>query len=239
MDIQDFQAQWKELGKNDPMWVVLTDPTKLGGGWKPEDFFATGVAEIEGIWQQLSALNVRVQSGAALDFGCGLGRLTQALCPKFDRCVGVDISESMLAGARSFNQFPDKCQFILNSDPDLRQFGDRTFDFVLSLIALQHTPTRFQKRYVGDFLRILKPGGIAFFQVADCPPLRRMVSDHIVEFYRRCKSGGRPFIGMYALSEPIVREIAAAHGAEVVSVQPPVPNGEYWRAWTWCLRKKV
>lgn len=238
MDIQDFQAQWKELGKHDPMWVVLTDPTKLGGRWKAEDFFPTGVAEINGIWAQLSALNVRVQSGAALDFGCGLGRLTQALCPKFDRCVGVDISESMLAGAQSFNQFQDKCQYVLNSDPDLRQFGDESFDFVLSLIALQHTPTRFQKRYVSDFLRILKPGGIAFFQVTDCPVLRRMVSDRIVECYRRWKHGDKPFIGMYALSEPIVRRIAAQHRAQVISVRPPEPNGEYWRAWTWCLRKE-
>ena len=77
--------------------------------------------------------------GAYLDFACGTGRVTELLAPRFERAVGVDISESMLAHAAT--RLPDvefKCanvcqdpdavagpfdlvsafRFVLNADPD-------------------------------------------------------------------------------------------------------------------------
>ena len=92
MDIKDFQEQWNELGADDPMWAVLTDPEKIGRRWKPEEFFARGLSDIESFWAQLEQWKVEVNPGKALDFGCGLGRLTQALCPRFDRCLGRHVS---------------------------------------------------------------------------------------------------------------------------------------------------
>ena len=40
----------------------------------------------------LRELHVQVRPGRALDFGCGVGRLTQALAGKFSECDGVDIA---------------------------------------------------------------------------------------------------------------------------------------------------
>lgn len=40
------------------------------------------------------------ERGVALDFGCGVGRLTRALAAFFDRATGVDISSSMIEEAK-------------------------------------------------------------------------------------------------------------------------------------------
>ncbi len=38
----------------------------------------------------------------ALDFGCGIGRLTQLLCKFFKKCIGVDISKEMIKLANKY-----------------------------------------------------------------------------------------------------------------------------------------
>jgi len=48
----------------------------------------------------IESLGVEPSGGRALDFGCGLGRLTQPLAERFDEAVGVDIAASMIEGAR-------------------------------------------------------------------------------------------------------------------------------------------
>jgi SAM-dependent methyltransferase len=47
----------------------------------------------------------------------------------------------------------------------LRMFSDGSFSFVLSMIVLQHIAPSYSHRYIAEFIRVLKPGGIAVFQV--------------------------------------------------------------------------
>lgn len=46
--------------------------------------------------------------GLALDFGCSVGPLTQALARHFDRVAGADISDTVLGHARRLNALPDR-----------------------------------------------------------------------------------------------------------------------------------
>ena len=41
MEIQDLRRQWNGMGQEDPLWAILTVPSKAGGRWKVEEFFAT------------------------------------------------------------------------------------------------------------------------------------------------------------------------------------------------------
>ena len=77
MDISDWQKNWNELGKDDPLWVVLTDPAKKGGKWDPSEFFETGRTEIKNMLRELSDKGIELDKTRALDFGCGVGRLSQ------------------------------------------------------------------------------------------------------------------------------------------------------------------
>lgn len=165
MDLKEVGLNWDEFGKQDPLWSILTDPRYRGNRWDPEKFFETGRRQVKAVMAELDRLGVKVPRGRALDFGCGVGRLTQALCENFDQCSGVDIAPSMLDQAERFNKYGSRCRYVLNQADDLRLFPDNTFDFVFSLIVLQHLEPENAKKYIREFIRILSPGGLVVFQI--------------------------------------------------------------------------
>ena len=165
--LENQQRAWDGLAENDAFWAVLMDPTRKGNKWEPDEFFETGTREVKTVLDYLHSLGVRPDfDGAALDFGCGAGRLTQALAARFSRATGVDISAKMVALAEKHNRFPDSCRYISNASDSL-PLAEGTVSFVYSSIALQHIEPRLVENYLAEFLRVLKPGGLLVFQVAD------------------------------------------------------------------------
>jgi SAM-dependent methyltransferase len=165
MELSKLQETWDALGQIDPFWAILSRPGKLGNKWDIDEFFRTGEREIDGVMTYVESLGVSIRRRKVLDFGCGAGRLSLALCRHFDECDGVDIAPSMIELARRFNRFPDRCRFHLNSGSDLRLFDDRTFDFIYCNIVLQHMEPRYSTAYVAEFLRVLDTNGLAVFQL--------------------------------------------------------------------------
>ena len=164
-DLDDVRRTWSRLAEIDPLWAVLSVPGKEGGRWDVAEFFGQGEEEIAGVLAQLEGLGVPLTFGTCLDFGCGVGRLTQALARRFTEAHGVDIAEPMVERARRYNTAGDRAHYHVNTDPDLRRFADGTFDFVYSNIVLQHMPPAASTAYVAEFVRVLRPGGVAVFQV--------------------------------------------------------------------------
>jgi len=166
MNLKSLDEHFSKLSEDDPMWAVLTAPGKKGNQWDPDEFFQTGRAEITSVINHLGERRWGPeQKERALDFGCGVGRLTQAMAEYFERADGVDISRGMIKLANELNQHPDSCEFHLNQAGDLALFEDASFDFIFSQITLQHMPSRFARGYIREFLRILRTGGVAVFQV--------------------------------------------------------------------------
>jgi tRNA/tmRNA/rRNA uracil-C5-methylase (TrmA/RlmC/RlmD family) len=64
------------------------------------EFFDIGIIEVAALMKHVERLGHPHQRERALDFGCGLGRITRALAQHFDESVGVDISEDMVRRAR-------------------------------------------------------------------------------------------------------------------------------------------
>jgi len=169
VDLDDLQRHWNEWGQRDPYYAIISRPDRRGNQWDLDEFLATGVHEIEDVLAWLDDLGVAYRIGRALDFGCGVGRLTQALATKFDQCDGVDIAPSMIEHAREINRFGDRCRYHVNDRDDLALFDDATFDFVYSDIVLQHIAPEYSARYVSEFTRILAPGGTVIFQLPSHP----------------------------------------------------------------------
>jgi ubiquinone/menaquinone biosynthesis C-methylase UbiE len=167
MSILDRHKQsWDKLGELDPLWVVLTDPKGKFGKWDVDEFFATGEKDIAAAMTTAKGLEYPKRWETALDFGCGVGRLTRAMSKYFKQCHGVDISESMIAKAKELNQAFPNCQFSVNYADHLRMFPDNQFDFVFTTIVLQHLPTQTMiKSYIAEFCRVLRPDGLLAFQV--------------------------------------------------------------------------
>jgi SAM-dependent methyltransferase len=107
--------------------------------------------------------------GRALDFGCGVGRLTRPLADHFDEVVGVDIAPTMIDLARRYHADRPSCRFEVNQAEDLARFPSATFDLVLSLIVLQHVPPATAVRYLRELCRLVTPGGVLAVQVPARP----------------------------------------------------------------------
>lgn len=133
------------------------------GGWSLDAFFATGEAEISAVFDKPEAKPAKYD--AALDFGCGVGRLTRALARRFERCYGIDTSHEMIEQARRLNADVGNCSFDVAT---LAGFDHGSIDFVYSAFVLQHLRSEREiEKLVGEFLRVVAPGGAVVFQLPE------------------------------------------------------------------------
>lgn len=160
--IVDYAKEWQGNAEADPLWVILTDPRYYGRKWSVAEFFATGEEEIKRVFGYMSKASIAAPTGSFLDFGCGVGRLSRALRQRFEGGFGIDISPKMIELARTH---VEGVEFLVNQTDSLKSFADDSVDLVYSHIVLQHIPNEYQRRYIDEFLRILRPGGMVVFQI--------------------------------------------------------------------------
>jgi SAM-dependent methyltransferase len=151
--MRDRSAEdWNALGEAEPFFAVLTDERFLRERMSDEDrdaFFASGESDVAHIFELIDRPDFTPRS--ALDFGCGVGRLTRALTKRVERVAGVDIAPSMLQIARE--NAPNAA--FSPTIPDER------FDLILSLIVFQHIPIRRGEALLDELLGRLEIGGVA------------------------------------------------------------------------------
>jgi SAM-dependent methyltransferase len=96
--------------------------------------------------------------GRLVDLGCGTGRLCAYFARMGFACVGVDLSEEMLAAAR--RNAPEATFFKANL-VDLSELPDRSFDYAACLFStlgmVRGADNR--TRVLAHVLRLLEPGG--------------------------------------------------------------------------------
>ena len=183
-DLLEIQKNWNDLGKRDPLGVIKTGICKEGGEWESkeggkwdlQEFFQTGIDEIDSLLKEIDQLNLKLSHKRALDFGCGVGRVTQALAKYFDKVDGVDIAPSMIELANTYNKCEDKVHYYVNHKNSLEIFKDNTYDFIYSVEVFQHMPPEYQENYLSELLRILSPDGLLVFELpSEYESLKRKV----------------------------------------------------------------
>jgi SAM-dependent methyltransferase len=152
--------------------------------------------------------------GTCIEYGCGLGRVTRHLAPHFARTIGVDISAAHLELARELAEAAGVRGIEwLHLDTIDRLSALPQADFIYSVIVLQHNPPPVIEKILLAFARLLKPGGIAFFQV---PTYRVDYEFRLAEYLR--DQVGRKEMEMHAFPQARVFEIFAEAGAVPLSV---------------------
>lgn len=152
-----MKTVWENLGRVDPLWAVMSTPEHRHGGWDLDEFMATGRGSV----RYGMSLDGRV-----LDFGCGVGRISNALAEQGLRVVGVDIATSMVERARELNAHRGCLDFVAYDGGEL-PFPDNSFDAAVTLIVLQHCPARVQVAALMQLQRVVHvnpPAGVGLDQ---------------------------------------------------------------------------
>ena len=250
MKLWQTRRHWEKLARTDPLWAVLSDPAKEGNRWETAEFFAVGRREIDTLMASVRTRCPDLRRGRALDFGSGVGRLSQALALHFDRVTGVDIAREMVALADRHNQHGGRVNYVHNTRADLAVFADGSFDFVCSWITLQHIAPEYSRRYLAEFLRVLAPGGVALFQVPAVarPPERWRHSFWPPTLVKRLRRFGfrllnrtaaiEPVMGMNAVPGDQVRAIVAAGGGDLLDSYRDDAAGADAQSYVYLVRKR-
>lgn len=161
----DSDDNWRLWGERDPYYGVLTDPRfrRDSIAAHRETFFADGKAFVDHWLAEFERCFGPLPRGRALDFGCGVGRLTIPLSDHFESVVGLDISEGMLEEAR--RNSAGRNIAYLPSDDTLSQV-EGAFDFVNSVIVLQHIPVARGMAILARLLARVRSGGACCVQVS-------------------------------------------------------------------------
>jgi SAM-dependent methyltransferase len=193
--LDDVCTVWEAQAQADPLWAVLSEPDKRGRRWDVPAFFATGeehVAKTLARFRDLGGAPLGAE--LAIDFGCGVGRLTQALARRFRRAIGIDVSPTMVSVARRLNACGERAEYVLNQQVGLPFVADRSVDLVLSFITLQHLRPALAEAYLREFFRVVRPGGAVIFQIPS----------HLTEDFLPADRNDAPLSGRDAVADVVL-----------------------------------
>lgn len=150
------QKKWDQLAQNDIYQAIWCPKGGLNSNW---DEAAKECLEI--ILQ-----NIPLETTwKTLELGCGIGRLTKLMAFKCKQVVGVDFSPEMIEQGKLYLASIPNVSLFINNGKDLKLFQDNSFDFLYSMITLQHIPSlAIIENYILEIERVLKPGGFTKLQ---------------------------------------------------------------------------
>jgi SAM-dependent methyltransferase len=154
---------WDVFARHQPYYHILCTPSMINPDAQSlARFWESGEEDLE---QVRIFGDLKKTDGIALDFGCGIGRLTRALRSLSSRQIGLDISREMVDRASKENsQFPGM-EFRVISGENW-PVDDASCDLVISRLVFQHMSSRdLMERAMQEIGRVLKKEGRAVFQI--------------------------------------------------------------------------
>ena len=171
---------WEEKARRNPLWAVMSVPAfeQLGpdpAQWTREqiDLFLDKGRLLADAYLEPPLRRAGLSGCRVFEYGSGMGRLLNAFAERGYRCVGVDISATMLTHSRTL--VPAVTDLHLLGADGVVPLQDASVDYAFSYAVLQHIPRRSQvQRAVAEMCRVLRPGGLLRLQLqASSVPFRR------------------------------------------------------------------
>ena len=159
---------WTQIGVDAPHWSVLTDerfrPERIGANLAA--FYEGGAWDAALLDAALARIGRRVEEFAhAVDFGCGVGRITVHLARRFPRVTGLDISAPHLELAAAAVKEGGHGNVTLQRVTADNLMPVPRCDLWFSRIVLQHDPPPIAFDVLRRTFASLTPRGVALFQI--------------------------------------------------------------------------
>ncbi|HEY1341862.1 MAG TPA: methyltransferase domain-containing protein, partial [Bryobacteraceae bacterium] len=162
--LERMRADWNERAGEDAYYYVAFGRREQDD----EEFFSSATDVVRALELDLKRMPGR---DAALEIGCGPGRLMRPLSRHFREIHGVDVSDEMIRLAGERLRHTPNAHPQVTSGSDLSMYPDGKFDFVYSYAVFQHIPSRdVVFAYLREARRVLKPDGILRCQMNGLPP---------------------------------------------------------------------
>jgi SAM-dependent methyltransferase len=163
------RARWEQLAR-DPYYAVLNEDGFRGDRVVDDARARFDRSGEEDVAETLAEIRRRIdpafRPARALDFGCGVGRLTLPLARACDHVVGVDISQAMLdEAARNCAARGVDNVSLVSSAAFFATPAEPSLDFVHSYIVFQHIPPRAGLWMAESLVRRLRAGGVGALHV--------------------------------------------------------------------------
>ena len=227
-------AAWRHFGETEPHWSVLTneDFRQDRLAENVDRFYASGHDDVETHLNMLRRAALPISFGKAMDFGCGVGRLSLALAEHAHQVVGVDISPPhlRLAAERARDAGIANVSFEpIGSVHDLD--GYRGFDFILSRIVLQHNPPPVMAALFAKLLAALAPGGAAIIQMPTYMHGRRFSAAEYL-------ASDQPQMEMNGLPQLIVFRLIEEADCQLIEVREDISAGNSALSHIFCVQRR-
>lgn len=162
--VAQMRADWNRRAQINAKHFILSGRDE----WAWEDFIQTGIQDVERfLLPHVHRCGIDPGAARVLDFGCGIGRLSQALARRFKSVTAVDLSDEMLAQGRTNFSDLTNIRWLQFDGVSLSDIPGASHDVVFSYLVLQHVPeAQVALGYLAEFCRVLAPGGLLCVQFA-------------------------------------------------------------------------
>ena len=215
--MRHIEGVWTRLGETDAHWSVVSTRDFRADRINDtiDQFHNTGKAEVANLARLMKRVGLDTsQLHSALEYGCGVGRVTRWLAEMFPHVTGVDISSPHLTLANEYFAKEGKRNIDtlrVQSLSDIDNLPE--FDFLYSKIVLQHNPPPVIYRVFSSLCTKLRPGGVGVVQI---PTYCRNYSFAVDAYLRTAKGEGE--MEMHALPQRAVFDVLSKANCSVVEV---------------------
>jgi SAM-dependent methyltransferase len=153
----------------------------------------------------------------------------------------------MVAKARELHAGLPNVEFRVNASDRLESIEADSIDLVYTRLVLQHMPPRYIRAYLAEFIRVLRPGGVAVFQLpgenarpvaARRGGLKGLLPGPVVSMIRAVRDlRDFPRMELHGLPRAEVEQLMASVGARVVDVVDDRAHGADTPGYRYCAVK--
>ncbi len=163
-------ADWEKKARENPLHAIMTVPEyrdltldDLAAG-PPPAFLEKGRDIYRRMVEQFLAPDERARRLDMFDYGCGAGRIMNAVFEAGHGANGADISPTMIEACRAV--VPAAGLTAVVDEQGQIPAADEAFDVVYSFAVVQHIKSlTAHDRAIDEMIRILRPGGLLSIQV--------------------------------------------------------------------------
>ena len=216
---EQVAREWEELGSSQPVWSVLSrEPYKnVQRDTVPQSFYISGEREAKRLVGALRRNGIAPPFTRAVEYGCGLGRVSIPLSRFCRHLDAYDISGSHIELAKR-HAAETKVENILFHQVETPSDRPETgYDLYYSCLVFQHNPPPVILRLIRNALEGLAPDGVAVFQL---PVFLKGYEFKLNSYLGRRRSG----IEMHAVPQRLVLDIISEKGCRLLDLYETSTN---------------